>query len=156
MMERVNANASVFCGKNGVFPVDKILNTGTTKPDFVEEIKHTHHHHHEVGDGESNSHKITTFTITFPGPLDLNHLQLDLNRIVHLYRHQVYRVKGFIAIPNYPNRVILQSARSAFIATDGSPWETQDERLVFIGRDLKKAVFEKMFNRHLVKENAQI
>ena len=159
VMERVNANASVFCGKNGVFPVDKILNTGTTKPDFVEEIKHTHHHHHEVGDGESNSHKITTFTITFPGPLDLNHLQLDLNRIVHLYRHQVYRVKGFIAIPNYPNRVILQSARSAFIATDGSPWETQDERegkLVFIGRDLKKAVFEKMFNRHLVKENAQI
>ena len=159
VMERVNANASVFCGKNGVFPVDKILNTGTTKPDFVEEIKHTHHHHHEVGDGESNSHKITTFTLTFPGPLDLNHLQLDLNRIVHLYRHQVYRVKGFIAIPNYPNRVILQSARSAFIATDGSPWETQDERegkLVFIGRDLKKAVFEKMFNRHLVKENAQI
>ena len=159
VMERVNANASVFCGKNGVFPVDKILNTGTTKPDFVEEIKHTHHHHHEVGDGESNSHKITTFTITFPGPLDLNHLQLDLNRIVHLYRHQVYRVKGFIAIPNYPNRVILQSARSAFIATDGSPWETQEERegkLVFIGRDLKKAVFEKMFNRHLVKENAQI
>ena len=150
----INPQASLFVGQEGKFPIDQLLKAGTTRPETIEKTNVSHHHHHEHGGEENNSHKITTFTLTFPNPLDLDNLQLELNRIVHLYRHQVYRVKGFIAIPNYPNRVILQSARSAFIATDGSPWETSDDRegrLVFIGRGLKKAVFEKMFNRHAIE-----
>jgi len=156
LINGINPHAKIFTGQNGSFPVDKVLEVGTTQPDTVEKAKVPHHHHHEHKHGENNSHKITTFTITFPNPLDLDHLQLDLNRIVHLYRHQVYRVKGFIAIPNYPNRVILQSARSTFVATDGTPWETDERegKLVFIGRDLKKEVFEKMFNRHMVYHQA--
>lgn len=154
LLEGINPQASIWSGQKGIFDIDEIFKIGTVAPDSVERIADTHHHHHhEHGPDENNSHKITTFTIDFPGPLDLNNLQLDLNRIVHLYRHQVYRVKGFIAIPNYPNRVILQSARSAFIATDGTPWEEKENRegkLVFIGKGLKRQVFEKMFNRHLV------
>jgi len=153
VLKGINPHAFVFSGQQGAFPIKEIMKVGTINPASVEGASHTDHaHHHEHG--ENNSHKITTFTLTFPGPLDLNHLQMDLNRIVQLYRHQVYRVKGFIAIPNYPNRVILQSARSAFIATDGTPWETRDDRegrLVFIGRGLKKQAFEKMFNRHMVE-----
>ncbi len=154
VMHGINPQAKTFTGQKGQFPIDEILSIGTSKPETIENSKVSHHHHHEHGSEENNSHKITTFTLTFPNPLDLNHLQLELNRIVHLYRSQVYRVKGFIAIPNYPNRVILQSARSTFIATDGSPWESPDQRegkLVFIGRGLKKAAFEKMFNRHMVE-----
>lgn len=150
----VNPQAKTLAGQNGVFPVGEILKMGTIKPQSVEVRTKAHqHHHHEHVHGENNSHKITTFTLDFPHPLDLNELQLDLNRIVQLYRHQVYRVKGFIAIPHYPNRVILQSARSTFVVTDGTPWEDAHNRagsLVFIGRGLKKSVFEKMFNRHLV------
>ena len=154
VIKGINPQAKLLQGKKGQFDISQLLEIGTTRPETVEHADVSHHHHHEHGTDENNSHKITTFTLTFPGPLDLNQLQLDLNRIVHLYRHQVYRVKGFIAIPNYPNRVILQSARSTFIATDGTPWETPDQRegrLVFIGRGLKKATFEKMFNRHLVE-----
>lgn len=155
VLSGVNPQARMITGEQGVFSIEEILSVGTTKPESVEPASASaHHHHHEHGEGDNNSHKITTFTLTFPGPLDLNDLQLDLNRIVHLYREQVYRVKGFIAIPNYPNRVILQSARSTFIVTDGTPWETRNQRegrLVFIGKGLKKAAFEKMFNRHLVK-----
>lgn len=156
ILKGINPHAKVFSGEHGNFPIDEILGVGTVNPASVEGIAHTHHHHHhEHGEDENNSHKITTFTLDFPRPLDLDQLQLELNRIVHLYRHQVYRVKGFIAIPNYPNRVILQSARSAFIVTDGTPWvedEDREGKLVFIGRGLKKQAFEKMFNRHLIKE----
>ena len=135
--------------------IDKILEIGTTKPETVEKrAVDSHDHSHRVkGQAGSNSHKITTFTITLPNPLDLNNLQSDLNKIVQAHRHQIYRVKGFVAIPNYPNRAILQSARSSFIVTDGSPWEDAENRegkLVFIGRGLKKEAFEKMFNRHMV------
>ncbi|UXP30785.1 GTP-binding protein [Reichenbachiella agarivorans] len=153
LLEGINPQAKVFTGQQGVFAIDELLQLGITKAKAIESIAHAPTHHHEHDTKETNSHKITTFTISFPNPLDLNNLSLDLNRIVHLYRHQVYRVKGFIAIPNYPNRVILQSARSTFIATDGSPWEDGHDRvgkLVFIGRGLKREVFEKMFNRHAV------
>lgn len=152
LLKQVNPHAEVWSGEGGVFPIEEILSTGTLKASSVEDLPKLHDHVHD--NGTTNSHKITTFTLSFPHPLDLNHLQLDLNRIVHLYRHQVYRVKGFIAIPNYPNRVILQSARSTFVATDGSPWESAADRegkLVFIGKELKREVFEKMFNKHLVE-----
>ncbi|WP_372368778.1 GTP-binding protein [Candidatus Uabimicrobium sp. HlEnr_7] len=152
MLEGVNPHAVIYSGKQGIFPIDDILKTGTTKPISVEKITHTHKNFSKDTKGESNNHKITSFAISFPHPLDLNHLQIDLNRIVRLYRNQVYRVKGFIAIPNYPNRVILQSARSIFIVTDGTPWESLDHRegkLVFIGRGLKRETFKKMFNRHI-------
>ena len=152
MLVQINPQAVVFTGSHGVFPIDKLMSVGTIKPDSVEKLAVTRQHDHTQTVGDNNSHRITTFTLTFPYPLDLNYLQYDLNRIVHLYRDQVYRVKGFIAIPNYPNRVILQSARSTFIATDGTPWEEADNRvgkLVFIGIGLKRGVFEKMFNRHM-------
>ena len=155
LLEGINPHAKILTGSQGIFPVEEIMSVGTTKPESSEHISHLHHHEHvHSGEGSNNSHKINTFTLTFPHPLDLNDLQLDLNRIVHLYRDQVYRVKGFIAIPGYPNRVILQSARSAFIITDGSPWEDEVNRegkVVFIGRGIKKEVFEKMFNRHMVE-----
>jgi len=163
LLESINPHAKVFTGQQGIFPANEILQVGTTNPHSVQSIaEHHHHHHHHDGhthdyshdhEEQGNAHSITTFTLTFPKPLDLNSLQLDLNRIVQLYRHQVYRVKGFIAIPEYPNRVILQSARSKFIVTDGTPWEDDQNRegkLVFIGRGLKQAGFEKMFKRHLV------
>ncbi|MEM8487098.1 MAG: GTP-binding protein [Bacteroidota bacterium] len=153
VLRGINPNASTLTGQQGNFSVSEILDIGTTKPETVEQ-KTPARHYHEYADAGSNGHKITTLTLTFSGPLDLNQLMLDLNRIVHLFRDQIYRVKGFIAIPRYPNRVILQSARSAFIATDGSPWEDEHNRegkLVFIGRELKRKPLEKMFNRHLVK-----
>lgn len=155
LLAGINPHARVLEGSQGVFSTEEIMAVGTVNPASVEKHTHDHHHHeHSHEDDTGNSHKITTFTLNFPRPLDLNHLQLDLNRIVHLYRDQVYRVKGFIAIPNYPNRVILQSVRSTFIATDGTPWEDAEHRegkLVFIGRGLKKEAFEKMFNRHMVE-----
>ena len=155
----INPHARLITGQNGIFPTPEILEVGTTRPETVESTCVSSHHHHEHshehdhGHDHSNSHNITTFTLTFPKPLDLDQLQLELNRIIHLYRHQVYRVKGYIGIPDYPNRVILQSARSSFIATDGTPWEPgekQEGKLVFIGRGLTRKPFEKMFNRHMV------
>jgi G3E family GTPase len=151
LLENINPQARILSGQQGQFSISSIFEMGTTAPMPIEQrAASSKHHHHKHGEG--NNHSITTFTLTFDHPLDLNELQLDLNRIVNLYRDQVYRVKGFIAIPSYPNRVILQSARSTFIATDGTPWEDMNNRqgkLVFIGRNLKKADFEEMFNKHM-------
>lgn len=155
VLKGINPHAAVYTGQQGVFPIDEILDLGTLRPETVESIVHHGHHHHEHGEVVNNSHKITTFTLALPRPLDLNHLHAELNRIVQLHRNQVYRIKGFVAIPNYPNRVILQSARNTIVATDGTPWEDAEHRegkLVFIGRGLDKATFEIILEKHLVQE----
>ena len=151
----INPQARLLAGVNGIFPISEVMSVGTIKSVSVEQIPQDHDHsHHTYTEERNNRHQITTFTLAFPRPLDLNQLEPDLNRIVHLYRDQVYRVKGFIATPGNPNRVILQSARSKFITTEGSPWEgptNREGKLVFIGRDLKRQAFERMFNRHMVE-----
>jgi G3E family GTPase len=157
-VESINPQAYVFTGELGVFPVEQVMQVGSTRAESVEERTHTaarHHHetHHYEHPHINNSHRITTFTLTFDRPFDLDGLSLELIRLVNLYRHQVYRVKGIMAIPDYPNRVILQSVRTSFVATDGSPWkvgELRESKLVFIGRGLRKETFEKMFNRYLI------
>lgn len=149
LIRGITPQAVIYTGQGGVFPVDKLLRVKAIQ--LKEELKE--HHHTHAGAGVHPSHHITSFTLSFRYPLNLDSLTLDLNRIVLLYRHQVYRVKGFIAIPEYPKRVILQSARSAFVVMDGAAWETDEVRtgkLVFIGRGLKKDAFEKMFNRYMV------
>ncbi len=150
----INPNAEVFMGAKGEFPIEQILSVGTIRPETVEAISQLGHHHHEHALEGNNDHKITSFSIVFPYPLNLDKLTIELDRIVNLYRHQVYRVKGFIAVPGYDNRVSLQSARSVFVATEGSAWKPSEARegvLVFIGRNLKPKVFEKIFKRYMVK-----
>ena len=73
-----------------------------------------------------------------------DYFSLQLYRLVNFYRDQVYRIKGIIHVHNYPNRVILQSVRTSFVLTEGSPWapgEVRESNLVFIGRGLKKEAF---------------
>ncbi|MEM9053158.1 MAG: GTP-binding protein [Bacteroidota bacterium] len=177
-LEGINPQAYLMEGEQGVFDVDEVLKIGSTRSESVEtkilentaesHVHHHHdhdhkndhshdpHHHHDHDHNhDHNSHGITTFTLTFDGVFDLDALSLELYKISNLYRSQVYRVKGIIAIPNYENMVILQSVRSSFVATDGRAWkdgETRVSKLVFIGRGLRKDVFQKMFSRYIIKE----
>jgi G3E family GTPase len=160
LLEGINPQAYVMEGNYGAFDINEILKVGSTRTESIEfklntSPNHLHHDHDHSHNHVHNNHGITTFTLTFEGVFDLDALSLELYRIANLYRNQVYRVKGIIAIPNYENRVILQSVQSSFVATDGRPWEEGEDqtgKLVFIGRDLTKKVFQKMFDRYLINE----
>jgi len=81
-------------------------------------------------------------------------ISLQLYRMVHLYRHQVYRIKGILYVQDCPNRVIMQSVRTSCVLTDGSPWapdEIKESKLVFIGRGLKKEALLQLFNHFTQK-----
>lgn len=156
LMNGINPYATTFFGSHGQFPMNQILSIGTINPRSIlektKEIEDNHDHHHHI----HNDHGISTFSVSFTKPIDLNDISLELNRLVNLYSDQIYRVKGIIAIPNYPNRVILQSAKSAFIASDGLPWETEHDRagkLVFIGKNIKSLNLKELFERYQLEPN---
>lgn len=154
-LAEINPCAKVFLGSQGQFPIEEIMTISHSEPKSIETSIQSHEHHKQDHEHASNEHGITTFSLHFPQSMNLESLTLELNQIVHLHREQVYRIKGVIAVDNYPNRVILQSARSVFVASDGSPWQEGEDRtgtLVFIGRGLQKKALEKKFYRHMIKK----
>ncbi len=156
VLKGINPNALTLTGSNGFFSVENIMNEGTVKPESIEtKLDQITNYQNSVASNNKSSfqHPITTFTLTFDKPFNLKNLSLELYRILSLYRDQVYRVKGIMWVINYPNRVILQSVRSTFVATDGNTWSDADikeSKLVFIGRGLKKEIFKKRFDHYQV------
>ena len=149
LLNGIHPTATVFRGEHGKFPVDEIFEV---RP-FQDE--RTAHINTLAPTGTHRHNSITTFTLTFDRPFRLESLAHDLVKLVKFYRHQVYRIKGIIAVNNTPTRVVLQSVRDSFVLTDGPPWESGTERIsqiVFIGKDVKKEVIEKMLGRHLIKK----
>jgi cobalamin biosynthesis protein CobW len=59
--------------------------------------------------------------------------------------HEIYRVKGFVAVPNKPMRLVLQGVGQRFDSFYDRPWqatELQQTRLVLIGDKLDQAEIE--------------
>ena len=147
-MKGLNPYAEVLTGNQGVFPVAEVLATEQLRQPGIEakseEISREHNH---------QIHGITTFTLTFSEPFKLEMLVHEIYKLVNIYDHQVYRIKGFVDAKGSPVKVILQSVRNTLSLEDGSQWtpgEPRQSKIVFIGRGVKRSSIERIFKRHLV------
>ena len=60
-------------------------------------------------------------------------------------RHEIYRAKGFVALPGAAMRLVVQGVGSRFDSYFDRPWrvdETRQSRLVLIGVELDAAVLQ--------------
>lgn len=145
----LNPFAEVRTGNHGVFPVDEVLATAQLRQPGIEEKseKISKDHKHQV-------HGITTFTLSFSEPFNLEMLVHEMYKLINIYSHQVYRIKGFVDAKGSPVKVILQSVKNTLSLEDGSRWEpgeTRESKIVFIGKGVKRESIEKIFKRHLTK-----
>jgi len=109
------------------------------------EISHIHEHKHQG---------IQTFTLVFDRPFDFAYLRHTLMLLLHVNKHQIYRIKGILDIPDMDNRMIIQSVYKSYRIEEGSLWgenEKRESKIVFIGRDVEKSSIERVFNQCLVK-----
>ena len=70
-------------------------------------------------------------------------LQKHLQKLVQ--EQEIYRIKGFVAVPNKSMRLVIQGVGTRFEQFYDRPWqlnETRETQLVFIGRDLNKNAIE--------------
>lgn len=148
MVLGIHPTLRLFEGQQGVFPVDEILAIRPFQEAHIleayEQVGPQHQHKH---------HDITTFTLTFDRPFQLDALAHDLMKLAVVYRHQVYRIKGVLAVNNTPTRVIVQSVRDNFALSDGPPWaagEVRESKIVFIGKGVERKSIERLLERHLL------
>lgn len=97
---------------------------------------------------------ITTFTLTFDHPFDFRKLKHTLMLLLNVNKHQIYRIKGILDIPDMENKIILQSVYKTWRIEEGSPWvkhEIRQSKIVFIGHEVKKESIERVFMQCLIK-----
>ncbi|MGB3405816.1 MAG: cobalamin biosynthesis protein CobW [Microcoleaceae cyanobacterium] len=92
---------------------------------------HDHEAEHEHDDG------INSIQLTLDRSFDPKALIEKLNQLVQ--QQEIYRIKGFVNVPNKPMRMVLQGVGNRFDSFYDRFWasdEPRQTRLVFIGREL--------------------
>lgn len=94
--------------------------------------------HHDTEEEHDHDEEITSTHVILDRTFDPEKLQQQLQKLVQ--QQEIYRIKGFVAVPNKPMRLVMQGVGTRFDQFYDRPWlpqEIRQTRLVFIGRDLK-------------------
>ncbi len=98
---------------------------------------------------------LRTFTLRAGRPLDPYLWQCFMTEYILARPAEVLRVKGFLDLYSYPQRVLFQAVRDLFTA---DAWEGGDgtSELVFIGKGLDRAEYEAAFLACLIPDAADL
>ncbi|MBO3459820.1 cobalamin biosynthesis protein CobW [Aetokthonos hydrillicola Thurmond2011] len=125
-------------------------NQGTISPEVllglqaaVEDNLDTRPSHHDIEEEHEHDEQITSTHLILDRDFDPQKLVSQLQELVQ--QQEIYRIKGFVAAPNKPMRLVIQGVGTRFDQYYDRPWqpeETRQTRLVFIGRDLNSSEIE--------------
>jgi cobalamin biosynthesis protein CobW len=96
--------------------------------------------HHDTEEDHDHDDDITSVQVVLSQSLEPTSLVERLKALVQ--QQEIYRIKGFVAVPNKAMRLVLQGVGSRFDAFYDRPWgadEPRQTRLVVIGRELNEA-----------------
>lgn len=99
--------------------------------------------HHDTEEDHDHDDEITSTHLILDRSFEPEKLQQQLQALVQ--QQEIYRIKGFVAVPNKSMRLVLQGVGSRFDQFYDRLWQPEEARqtkLVFIGRDLNSAEIE--------------
>jgi cobalamin biosynthesis protein CobW len=108
-----------------------------------EKIKHVHNHHddhHVHGEHHEHAHDHFDSFVIRLGEVDEEKLQVILSKLITT--KNIYRAKGFAALPDKPMRQVLQAVGKRLDVHFDRLWAADESRvtsLVFIGKDIVQA-----------------
>ena len=99
--------------------------------------------HHDFEEDHDHDDQIVSTHVVLDRAFDPSQLKAQLEALVQ--QQEIYRVKGFVAVPNKSMRLVMQGVGSRFEQFYDRLWqpeEARQTRLVFIGRDLSHEAIE--------------
>jgi cobalamin biosynthesis protein CobW len=99
--------------------------------------------HHDTEEEHEHDEEIISTHVILDRAFDPEKLQQQLQAIAQ--QQEIYRIKGFVAVPNKAMRLVMQGVGTRFDQFYDRPWQPEEPRqtrLVFIGRDLKSSEIE--------------
>ncbi|MBF2077188.1 MAG: cobalamin biosynthesis protein CobW [Synechococcales cyanobacterium T60_A2020_003] len=94
--------------------------------------------HHDHEDDHDHDDDIESIPVVVDQAFDPDRLVAQLKTLVQT--QEVYRIKGFVNVPNKPMRLVLQGVGDRFSSFYDRPWqpgEPRQTRLIVIGRSLQ-------------------
>ncbi|GGK31382.1 cobalamin biosynthesis protein CobW [Deinococcus malanensis] len=109
----------------------------------------------EGADPVQHTPGLKTFTLRADRPLDPYAWQRFMTSMILSRPAEVLRVKGFLSLHGYPQRILFQAVRDLFTA---DAWDDADDRseLVVIGRGLERAEYKEGFEACLTPDPADL
>lgn len=99
--------------------------------------------HHDTEEEHEHDDDINSVHIILNEAFELNALTAKLKQLVQ--EEEIYRIKGFVAVPHKPMRMVVQGVGSRLEHFFDRPWqasEPRQTRLVLIGRALEQSKIE--------------
>lgn len=129
---------------NGEGQLDVLLGIEAAAEERIDDVHNHHDHHHEHGHHHEHAHDhFDSFVITL-NEVEAEPLQAALKGL--LAEHNIFRAKGFAALPGKPMRQVLQAVGERLDVHFDRLWQADEARktsLVFIGKNLEETVVRK-------------
>ncbi|EPJ47912.1 MAG: cobalamin synthesis [Osedax symbiont Rs1] len=137
---------------NGDAPLDMLFGIGAATEEHIDAVHNHHDAHHQHGHEHSHAEDhFDSFVISL-GIVDSQKLQQILQHLID--NNNIYRAKGFAALPNKPMRQVIQAVGKRLNSHFDRLWlpeETANTQLVFIGKGINKADIEQALQAAVVK-----
>jgi len=124
--------------------LETIMGIDAATEDRIEAVATHHDHHHHHGEHHDHAHDHFDSFVIKLNEVDSDKLQQVMASL--LEAHNIYRAKGFAAIPGKPMRQVIQAVGKRMDVSFDRLWQPDEERatnLVFIGKDLDKTLVTK-------------
>ncbi len=136
---------------NGEAQLDRLMGLDAAAEERIGEVHNHHDAHHEHGAHHDHAHDhFDSFVITL-GVVDGDKLQRALKDLLGDFN--IFRAKGFAALPGKPMRQVLQAVGKRLDVYFDRPWGAQEPRatqLVFIGKGIEESVIKTALETALV------
>jgi cobalamin biosynthesis protein CobW len=126
-------SVKIITSDRGTVDIDTILGIKAAVEDHLEE-RPSHHDSEEEHDHDDD---INSINLILAQEFDPEQLRRKLETLVA--EQEIYRIKGFVAVPNKPMRLVIQAVGNRFEQFYDRPWRTDEPRetkLVFIGQSI--------------------
>ncbi|PHS05753.1 MAG: cobalamin biosynthesis protein CobW [Kordia sp.] len=136
--DKARSNTKIIPVVNGEIDNALLLGIEASAEDDVDSRHSIHEEHHKHGHHHHHNDDIQNTLLEYPETADIKNLVKDLKRLVE--DNEIYRIKGFVNIPNKPMRMVLQGVGSRFDYYYERPWGENEERktkLVVIGKKIE-------------------
>ena len=131
-MHQINPTAKVCKTTNAVIDLDQILDIGGFDLKIELETVTFNTHHHETDEA------ISSVSLSFPGYVDPDRLNLWLQMLLIQEGMNVFRAKGILNVEGSSERYLFQSVYMMFEGRFDKPWGSNSplNKMVFIGQNL--------------------
>lgn len=148
---KVPESVKVTYVSDGEISSDMLMGVDAAAEDRIDSVHNHHDHHHDHGHHHDHAHDHFDSFVIKLGEVDSEKLQATLKQL--LVDYNIFRAKGFAALPGKPMRQVLQAVGERLDTHFDRLWAADEIRgtnLVFIGKGIEKSVIEAALSEAVV------